>query len=487
MTLGGHPFRGVRMGSRSGRYGVVATTAVLWWWLLSGGPAYGQEDGPAAATTPSALLPVAPAATLTVDSPVAPARYPNFDAGQETPAAPATPAPGPNPYPDGPQSSRFLLGNAFGLRPFMEESGLSFYVSSTQFEQGVAAGGFRQAFNWGSKFDMLAHLDSDKLGLWEGGTLDLFAESRLGQSVDGFSATFSPTNLAMFFPVHDQQITAITGLKFTQAITDRSGIFFGKLNALNGDLEKFLKYPLTSRFWNAAFNFNMALDRYPYSTPGAGFYAAGERGPSLAFLVLNSYNSPRTSGFETLFRNGAFLYMQAAQKTAFFGLPGRQVIAGLYGTGSFSDLSPASFVELPVGAAFAPKKSGTWTMLWNAEQRLWVDPDDPDRGLGLYVQTGLGDGNPNPVRWFWSIALCGNSPLPGRDGDTYGIGFYDLGPSSLAKIQVPGLRDEQGIELFYNLRIAPGCHLTPDLQVLHPGLAPVNNVLVFGVRLKVDF
>src|SRR5262249_58504804 len=90
-----------------------------------------------------------------------------FDAGQETPAPQVTPAPGPDPYPDGPQSSRFLLGDGFGLRPALEERGLSVYVSSTQFEQGVAAGGARQAFRWGSKFDMLAHLDSEGLGLWE--------------------------------------------------------------------------------------------------------------------------------------------------------------------------------------------------------------------------------------------------------------------------------------------------------------------------------
>ena len=121
----------------------------------------------------------------------------------------------------------------------------------------------------------------------------------------------------MFFPVHNQQITAITGLKFTQAITERSGIFFGKLNALNGDPEKFLKYPLTSRFWNAAFNFNLALDRYPYSTPGAGFYVAPERGPALAFLVLDSFNSPRTSGFENLGQNGVFMYAEAKQTTEF--------------------------------------------------------------------------------------------------------------------------------------------------------------------------
>jgi porin len=443
--------------------------------MLLGGPALGQEDRPAPADPPSR------------DRPARARDFPSFDPGQETPAPPVTPAPAPDPYPDGPTSSGFLLGDGFGLRSALEERGLSVYVSSTQFEQGVAARGLRQAFRWGGKFDMLAHLDSDKLGLWQGGMLDLFAESRLGQSVDGFAGVFSPTNLAMFFPVPDEQITAITGLKFTQAITERNGVFFGKLNALNGDREKFLIYPLTSRFWNAAFNFNLALDRYPYSTPGAGFYAAPERGPALAFLVLNSYNAPRTSGFENLVRNGVFLYAQAKQATEFFGLPGRLLFAGLYGTGSFTDLSPASFIELPSGAVAAPRKAGTWTLLWNFEQRLWVDSDNPDRGLGLYVQTGLGDGNPNPVRWFLSVEVCGNSPLPGREGDTLGAGFYELGLSAQAKDLVPGLRDEYGVELFYNLRITPGCHLTPDLQVLHPGLAPVDTALLFGVRLKLDF
>jgi porin len=297
--------------------------------MLLDTPALGQEDGPG------------PAASGAASRPVERDNFPDFDAGQETPAGPVTPAPGPDPYPEGPQSSRFLLADGFGLRPALEDCGLSFFGSSTQFEQGVAAGGLRQDFRWGAKFDMLAHLDSKKLGLWEGGTLDLFAESRLGQSVDGFAGVFSPVNLAMFFPVPDESITAITGLKFTQAITERSGLFFGKLNALNGDRERFLQYPLTARFWNAAFNFNLALDRYPYSTPGAGFYAALDPGPKLALLVMNSYNAPRTSGLENLGKNGVFVYAEAKQPTEFFGLPGRQVLAGLYGTGSFTDLSPA--------------------------------------------------------------------------------------------------------------------------------------------------
>ncbi len=388
---------------------------------------------------------------------------------------------------DGPTTSRFLLEDWFGFRPGWEDLGLSFYLSSTLFEQGVASGGADQAFRWGGKLDMLAHLDTEKAGLWDGGTLDLFVESRQGLSIDSFAASYSPANLAMFFPVPYEQITAITGLKYTQSITDRFGIFFGKLNALNGDREKFLKYPLTSKFWNAAFNFNLALDRYPYSTPGAGFYRTSERGPSFAFIALDSHNAPRTSGFENFGRNGLFLYSELSQATNFFGLPGKQILGGLYGTGSFMDLSPTSFIELPYGLPRSPQKTGTWTILWHVEQRLIVDEENPDRGLGLSIQTGLGDGNPNPIRGFFSVAICGNSPIRSRDGDLFGVGFYNIDLGSKVKQIAPGLRDEQGVELFYNLRIVPGCHLTPDLQVLHPGLLPVENALIFGVRLKVDF
>ena len=138
-------------------------------------PALAQDEDPFAEPSPS------------LDGQITPSEISSFDRGQETPMAPVTPAPGPASYPDAAQSSRFLLGDAFGLRPLFEERGFSFYASSTQFEQGVASGGVQQAFRWGGKFDLLAHLDSEKLGLWDGGFLDLFAESRLGQSIDGFS------------------------------------------------------------------------------------------------------------------------------------------------------------------------------------------------------------------------------------------------------------------------------------------------------------
>jgi porin len=409
---------------------------------------------------------------------------------QEAPAPPETPPPLPRLFTDetDARAGRSLLGNAFGLRPALAERGVSVYAAFTQFGQGVASGGVRSGAAWGGKFDLLGHLDSDGLGLWPGATLDVFAEARLGDGVDGDAGVYSPTNLAMSFPVTDQNLLAITGFTFTQAITDHAGVFVGKLNALNGDLARFVSYPLTSRFWNAAFNFNLALDRYPYSAPGAGVYLYPERGPEISFLVLDGLDSPRTSGLQRLGENGVFLYAEAKQPTEFFGLPGKQVLGGLWGGGRFDDLDPSAFVGLPDGPGIRPpKQTGTWTLLWHVEQRLWTAPDDADRGLGLYVQNGLGDGNPNPARWFFAAQVGGNSPIPGRQDDTFGVGYYHLGLGGAVKGLLPGLRDEDGVELFYNLRIAPACHLTPDVQVVRPGLGDYAPALVLGLRLKLDF
>lgn len=427
-------------------------------------------------------------ATAANVQPLRPPRYHD----QETPAPAWTPSPLPDLDVDeastiAERTPRFQV---FGLRPALAERGLSVYAVFNQFGQGVAGGGVREGAAWGGKFDLLTHLDGNELGTWPGATLDLFAEARLGNAIDGLAGTYSPPNLAMFFPVPDEQILAITGFTFTQKLTDRFGVFAGKLNALNGDRARFVSYPLTSRFWNAAFNFNLALDRYPYSAPGAGFYIYPERGPAVSFLVLDSHNSPRTTGLQRLGSNGVFLYAEAKQPTEFFGLPGKQMLAGLWGSGRFSDLDPSAYLPRPYaydGAVTAPKTVGTWTLLWHAEQTVWGDPNHPGRGLMLSLQNGLGDGNPNPVRWFLAAQIGGNSPLPNRSNDTFGVGYYHLLLGSAIKSLVPGIRDEDGVEFFYNARITPAIHLTPDLQVILPSLGNHAPTLVLGLRLKIDY
>jgi porin len=51
------------------------------------------------------------------------------------------------------------------------------------------------------------------------------------------------------------------------------------------------------------------------------------------------------------------------------------------------------------------------------------------------------------------------------------------------------------VELYYNVAVTPWLRLTPDLQILvpsheqtsPPNPRPVDTVVIFGVRAKVDF
>jgi porin len=49
------------------------------------------------------------------------------------------------------------------------------------------------------------------------------------------------------------------------------------------------------------------------------------------------------------------------------------------------------------------------------------------------------------------------------------------------------VRDEHGVELFYNVGLTPWCHVTTDLQVITPALKLAETSLVLGLRAKFDF
>ena len=106
--------------------------------MLLGGPTFGQDDGPERGGF--ALRSIV-RSSRSIPRTSTPAR--------RLPPRRSRPRLRRYSYPDGPQSSRFLLGDVFGLRRLSEELGLSVYTSFTQFEQGVAAGGLRQAFALG--------------------------------------------------------------------------------------------------------------------------------------------------------------------------------------------------------------------------------------------------------------------------------------------------------------------------------------------------
>ena len=111
-------------------------------------------------------------------------------------------------------------------------------------------------------------------------------------------------------------------------------------------------------------------------------------------------------------------------------------------------------------------------------------------GWGFFGEFGLSDGNPTVQQWAGLAGLGGTSPLPARNDDRWGVGYFR---NSLSEHLVEGLnpvlslRDEQGMEVFYNIAVTPWLHITPDIQAVRPYMADYPTAVFAGLRTNIKF
>jgi porin len=142
--------------------------------------------------------------------------------------------------------------------------------------------------------------------------------------------------------------------------------------------------------------------------------------PIFTFTVLNATDTARTSGFEELIADGVALSAELRLPTCFMSRPGHQLFAGTWNSREYVALGQDPRIIFP-GVPIATK-NGSWSLRWNFDQYLWVDPCDSNRGWGVFGRAGVSDANPNPIDWIVSFGVGGNSPIRGREADRFGIG-----------------------------------------------------------------
>lgn len=382
-----------------------------------------------------------------------------------------------------------LTGDWFGARNKLAENGFTFFGDLTQYYQGVTTGGRAQQFKYGGRGDYLIDIDTAKGGLWQGGHLDLRGETRLGQDCNEIDGAFALSNFAMALPLRDQDVTALTGLQYTQDLWESVSVFFGKLNLLDGTPAAYARGPRLNSFWNVAMQMNLTRTYLLPSTLGAGFTVRDDVEPVFNFFLLDTHYIPRTSGLSTLFSNGTVAYGEYRQRTNLFDLPGHSTVGFLYSSAKRTalDTSPYLLLQLARAGKSFPTKDSAWTVTYRLDQVLYADATDPKRNWTLNSDLGLTDGNPNPIRWFANVSLLGNGPIHARDNDTLGIGYYHLGVSHLPILTIHGFGAENGVELFYNAAVTPWFHVTPDLQVLDPAQHHTAPALLVGIRARLSF
>jgi len=420
------------------------------------------------------------------------------------------------PASQGPYSGNFwtrstLSGDWGGLRNDLAAKGITFDMSLTQVYQGVVEGGIKETWRYGGRGNLTINVDTQKLGLWPGGFLMVEVEGNFAQSVNDKTGAIMPVNSNQVYPrmafpgVNDGDNLNVPAIMFTQFFSPYTAVFFGKIDITSADANAFAHGKGDTQFLNLALNFiPVPLLAAPYTPLGAGLMILPTKDPNAAIInlmVMQTTAKASTSGFGDLHSNDLTFAGEARVRTDFFGLTGHQLIGSMYSNKSFSSLNQD--LRLIIQGQIE-KKEGTWCIYYNFDQYLYEIEKGSDRGIGIFGRFGVSDGNPTFIHFFYSLGVGGKGVIPGRPLDQFGIGAYyaDIrrpkltGPFGARKF----LRDEYGLEAYYNIAITPWMKLTPDIQVIRPGMKTfidtsgliplrkhIDTATVLGVRLQLVF
>jgi len=192
-------------------------------------------------------------------------------------------------------------------------------------------------------------------------------------------------------------------------------------------------------------------------------------------------------GFDDAFDGGVVITSELRLSTKLFGLPGHQLVGGTWSSRDFTSLGQ-NFRRLFIEAIISgtppslEEAETSWSFYYNFDQYLYVEDEDPSQGIGVFGRFGMADKDTNPVEDFYSAGIGGKGIIPGRDNDTFGIGYYYINSSDKFRL----MHEWQGGEIFYNFEIFPWFHVTPDFQIINPAVRAVETDFITGIRFKID-
>ena len=385
-----------------------------------------------------------------------------------------------------------LTGDWGGRRTLLkEEYGITLAPRLTQFYQGLSAGDGDHDFKYGGKADLLLNADLSKLGFWNGFSLTVHAEYNYGESINGAGGTLVPPNTALVFPgMEGSDAFDLSSVYFTQHFSKSVSLLFGKINMMDiAARTPFKGGAGIDSFWNLTFVAPPSGLVPPYLF---GALLSVRTEPATFGLWIYDPNSViNKTGFEEPFANGVTIRGSVDFPVTIGGLSGHQGFVALYSTEDGTDLEDIGDTFLPPFPPNSPDiKDGAYYFAYTFDQYLYRASENSKEGFGLFGQFGISDGNPSRLYWSALVGIGGTGLIiPGRSRDNWGIGYYYDNPSpDLKKSLSPLLtiRDEQGVEIFYNFAVTPGITVGVDLQVINPSLGE-DTVIIPGLRWVTRF
>jgi porin len=383
-----------------------------------------------------------------------------------------------------------LTGDWGGSRTWLQEHGITVAPRLTQFYQGLTAGDGDQDFEYAGKADVLVNANLSKLGFWPGFSMTLHAEYNYGDSVNFVGGTLIPVNTALLFPgMEGSDAFDMSSIYFMQHFSKSVTVLFGKINMMDiAAVKPFMGGAGIDSFWNLTFAAPPSGLVPPYLF--GALMSVRTEPANFGLWVYDPESVINETSFDGRFNNGITIRGSVDFPVTIGGLPGHQGFVALYSNESGTDLSDIGNPSFPPFPPDAPDvRNRNYYFAYSFDQYLYRVNADSKEGVGIFGQFGISDGNPSRLYWSALVGIGGTGLIPGRSRDNWGIGYYYDAPSRDLQDSLSGvlnIRDEKGLEIFYNFAVAPWLTVGVDFQVINPSLAD-NTVIVPGLRSVVRF
>jgi len=163
----------------------------------------------------------------------------------------------------------------------------------------------------GPNAEYTRHVDTQKLGLWPSGFLNLYAITGFGDTVDNASAALLPPNMATLLPDFGNSQTGLMNATFLQFLSPHFGIVAGKIYTLGAADANAFAHDFHTAFMNAALNFNTTLDLFPLSAFGGGVVVLPAPWLQLTASVVDPSGSPTNNDISEAFQDGVLVGAEA--------------------------------------------------------------------------------------------------------------------------------------------------------------------------------
>ena len=233
----------------------------------------------------------------------------------------------------------------------------------------------------------------------------------------------------------------------------------------------------------------MTIITVPYSALGLALIMLPVDNLVVQFSVLDSEGLANEDGFDTVFEGGTVYALEGRLATSFADLPGHILLGGVISDKEFitTDQDPRLLLGLLPGVDIEPnRKHHSWAIYSNFDQYVWKPDPDSTRGVGVFGRLGFADDDTNPIEWSLSFGLSGQGLIPGREGDHFGLGYSILGANDKFGTS-ENFDDGHAVELYYDFEVTGWLHVTPDIQIVDPGVQGTDTAVVLGLRSKIEF